>query len=521
MYEVSSKIYNNILFEMKEVLDEHEYNYNSLALRDIIDEWLTRKQDLLEMFSKHPNWDAERLMVKFDTDFERNVDKNEAQKLGWWLDARTDIRNKQFSVGDSWYPTNLLSMFVNQFNRFTYIPDEISYLLESMNALHEDFRFRTGMKVTKVVRKICETYEWHKIDGFEKEYAKYCDAICPIKVTRHTCISLNPIDFLLMSNGNSWDSCHYIGDYASDAGCYSAGTISYMLDEHSFIFYTVSSEFDGVEIEYERKIQRQVFGYNDNQLLQSRLYPQSNDNYAEVQYTDIRNIVQKVVADCCEKPNLWVKRKVGNNVQKGRYATVYDDWYHFSSLCSVSVLKEVIENELSPIVMGAEPICIECGERHYNTGNISCCYKKYSCVCCGDSIDEDDVRWVGDDPCCEDCATWCDDCEHYDYNDNVHWLPRYDRYVCDDCIDRDYHWCNDCRSYIHEDDCTYLESEGRYVCDECLTKYYEKCSECGEWVHKANIHEVVDPDTGEVKFYCNDCNYANSDKDDDEEELVW
>jgi hypothetical protein len=375
------------------------------------------------------------------------------------------------------------------------------------------------MKSTKVMRKICATFGWDKIEGherdingnlvkfnkFERVYARYCDALCPIKVTRHTCISLNPIDFLLMSNGNSWDSCHYIGDDCSDAGCYSSGTISYMLDEHSFIFYTVSSEFDGVKIEIEPKVQRQVFGYNDGQLLQSRLYPQSNDYSAEVQYTDIRNIVQKVVADCFEKPNLWVKRKVDGKVQRGRYATVYDDWYHFSSLCSVSVLKEVVESEHIPIVMGAQPMCIKCGDYHHTTGNISCCYMEHICSCCGDEICEDDIRWVGDNPCCPDCASWCDECEHYDYNDNVHWIQSEDRYVCDDCLDRYYRYCEDCNEYVHRDNCTYVGSIGEYVCDDCLERYYERCSECGVYYYKEDMTEVVDDETGEVKFYCSGC----------------
>lgn len=519
MYEISNEIYEGILREMEEVLEERDYDYNTDALRSILNTWLERKQNLLEMLSKHPNWDAERLMVKFDTDYCREINTDQTVCMYQMLINNTNANNYTCTDSKGWHYSLGYDILYVMLSMNTYIPEDDASKVEALNSMHENFRFRVGMKSTKVMRKICETFGWDKITGteydihgnlvtfnkFERVYAKYCDALCPIKVTRHTCISLNPIDFLLMSHGNSWDSCHYIGDYSSDAGCYSSGTISYMLDEHSFIFYTVSSDFDGVEIETEPKIQRQVFGYNDSQLLQSRLYPQCNDYSAEVQYTDIRNIVQKVVADCCEKPNLWVKRKVGNNVKKGRYATVYDDWYHFSNLCSVSVLKEVAESEHIPLVMGAQPMCIECGNYHTTDNNINCCYKEYHCVCCGEELNEDDVRWVGDNPCCSDCATYCDECEHYDYESNVRWVERYDRYVCDDCLERYYRWCDECESYVLKEECTYVESVNGYICDDCLEEYFEKCAECGEYHLKHEMIDVVDDETGEIKLYCVNC----------------
>lgn len=517
MYEVSNEIYEQILNEMKEELEEREYNYRDSSLRTILDAWKESKQGLLEMFSKHPNWDAERLMVKFDTDFSREIDTRATKAFCRWLFSKTDItalacqneEGEMFALCDiAW---GLLS-------NNTYIPETEQCKLNALNSLNENFRFRVGMKSTRVMRKICEAYGWDKITGverdrdgnlvefndFERQYAKYCDALCPIKVTRHTCISLNPIDFLLMSNGNSWDSCHYIGDRIDQAGCYSSGTISYMLDSHSFIFYTVSSDYNGVEIERTPKLQRQVFGYNDNQLLQSRLYPQGNDYGAENQYTDIRNIVQKVVADCCGKPNLWVKRKV-INVERGNYATVYNDWYHFSSLCSVSVFKDVADEEHNQIVMGAEPICIECGHHHYQQDNISCCYSDYTCSCCGANIDEDNAYWVGDEPYCRDCVEWCDECQDWYRREDGRYLENYDRWVCDDCLERYYHYCADCDEYVHEYDCTYVESVERYVCNDCLIENFTRCEECEEWIPNDQLKQIVDPETGEVHFYCKDC----------------
>ena len=78
---------------------------------------------------------------------------------------------------------------------------------------------------------------------------------------------MNPVDFLLMSNGNSWHSCHYIGDYPDEAGCFSSGTIAYMMGEDSFIVSVIDKEWPDDNLAFAPKINRQVFGYRDYQLL--------------------------------------------------------------------------------------------------------------------------------------------------------------------------------------------------------------------------------------------------------------
>jgi hypothetical protein len=319
-----------------------------------------------------------------------------------------------------------------------------------------------------------------------------------------------------MSNGNSWNSCHYIGSSPSGAGCYSSGTISYMLDEHSFVFYTVSSDYNGVEIERQPKLQRQMFGYNDNQLFQSRLYPQSNDSGAKQTYTDIRNIVQKVIADCCDKPNLWVKRKA-DNVYIGDGATAYPDWEHFNGLCSISVFKDSSDDDHDDIQMGTEPICIVCGYSHETEGNISCCTSKYECECCGSRIDdEDDVYYVDDGTYCRDCVVYCEICNNYELTERSTYIDSEGIDVCNGCRDDYFTWCGCCNEYVRNYNVTYVDNDGLYVCDECLESNYITCAECGDYVSYDDAHEVVNNTTGEITFYCRSC-FAEMEDDEDED----
>lgn len=522
MYEISGKIMSDIKNEFIRELENRDYDYSDSAIDDILDEWYHQKQGLLSLLSKHPNWEPERLMVHFDADYSRRLDTYITNNFFYWI--KNNYNNTALDVESAKVWNKCYEFMWNYCSAETYLPEikdqacgryndwgryeEYTYNpLDELNALLPELHARVGQKNTKIVGKICTHFGLDKIkkygtkfnpatgeveenaliDSYDKQFAKYCDALSPIKVTRHTCISLNPIDYLLMSNGNSWRSCHYIGDNANDAGCYSSGTISYMLDKHSIIFYTVDAGFNGVCIEREPKIQRQVFGYNDFQLLQSRLYPQNNDSGATDTYTDIRNIMQKVVADCLAAPNRWIKKRV-QNVEHGYNATCYPDWNCQTNLCSTSVLRGKENDNLKPIILGAVPICIECGERHGCDESINCCSSGYTCTECGDRIDEDDVYWVDEEPYCCDCVTYCEVCGEYEVNRNTTYIPSENRFVCDSCLDRYYVYCDDCEEYYDRDRMNYLENLDKCVCNDCFENYTQ-CNECGRWFYYTEINE--------------------------------
>lgn len=509
MYEVKTEVIRNIKEEFSNELNERNYEYSGYALDEIIDEWMKRKQNLLELFSKHPLWNPNKLMIQFDQDYDRRIELEELNRFCIWLYKQvttwcgynslnnlncTEKENDRRQDIISWINCNVKTQFFNE---------SMKEQIDIMNALNENFKLRTNMKSSKAIGKICREEGWDKLEEYNAKYAALCDNLNPIKVKRHTVISLNPLDFLLMSNGDSWESCHYIGDEYDDAGCYSSGTISYMLDECSFVFYTVSADHDGNNIELAEKSQREIFGYNDEVFIQSRLYPQANDSGADAVYDDIRHIVQKIIADCLDKPNLWTISKDLSNINEavklGRKATCYPDWhsgYPGSEHVSLSTLKS---RKMLPknIVLGAQPICITCGRKHDYTENISCCSDRYYCEKCGCRISSDDVCWVSDYPYCEDCSVYCEKCGCYEDIDNAKEIRG--SWYCEDCVDEIASYCDYCGEYELNEYGIYTE-EGHFYCEDCKDENAFRCDKCGEW-HDEDCG--IEMDDG--NWYCKYC----------------
>ena len=240
-----------------------------------------------------------------------------------------------------------------------------------------------GQKLSRVINKLCHYLGIDKDKDYNKEFAKFSDAVNPLTIKRHTVISVHPVDYFTMSFGNSWSSCHTIDKENircmgnSYHGAYSGGTMSYMLDETSVVFYTVDGKYNGNELELEPKINRNMFHIGEDKLIQGRVYPQTNDDKNSI-YEQFRNIMQKVIADCMSKPNMWKLRRGVNACadvieSKGVH---YRDYENFDD-CNVSYLKldDDTYNE-NRITVGHEQICPCCGKTHTREDCIECsdCY---------------------------------------------------------------------------------------------------------------------------------------------------
>lgn len=513
---VATEIRNEIIEEMTQELREREYSFGKQHLKTIVGTCLENKANLIELFSKHPNWKPEKLMIQFDTDIKREICTEEIYYFTKWLRSEVGGEYNFYAEDQSreWLICNFIGAIETQFFSKNMKKD-----IDEINKLNENYKLRTNMKSSKAIGKICREEGWDKLPEYNKRYAALCDCLNPFTVKRHTCISVNPIDYLLMSNGSSWESCHYIGDYESQRGCYSSGSISYMLDNHSFVFYTVDAAYDGNQIEREPKIQRQMFGYNDEVLVQLRLYPQSNDSGAEQVYDNIRAIVQKVIADCLGKANLWIKSKsdVEDVVHHGVGATCYPDWDKYNpggDHCSVSTHKERADGKANrEIVFGAKPICIACGEYHSIADNISCCEHVHYCADCGRRLDEEDIYWVDDEPYCRDCVEWCEECEHWVRANEINRVDGLQ--VCDSCLDRYYKECTGCGEMHHEDEMTCTD-DGYWFCEDCAETDTFVCPECGRRYYNENA--CYDPETD--TDYCISCYHNLLEKRKEEDEMA-
>lgn len=507
---------NALLENMKDLLDEYDYQYTEEALNKIIDTWATNKADLITAFKKHPNYLEGKFMIVFSHNFDRSVDAREITAFRDWLINSgitlavrefmpEDMRNHVIDYGMR-LPSGIFS-FVYDLPRNTeqYIDDEIAAKLDEIcPSIHA----HKGQKMSRVVNKLLSYIGYDKLSGYNRMFAKYADALNPLQITRHTVLSVNPLDYLTMSFGNSWASCHTIDKTNkrdmpnSYEGMYSSGTVSYMLDSPSMVFYTVDASYDGNEFWHEPKINRQMFHWGEDKLIQGRLYPQDNDGNNSA-YAPYREIVQSIMSELFGFTNLWTVSKGTSASAKFVVSegTHYKDYECYDD-CTLSRPKGS-ENE-NDITIGHDPICIKCGEEHDNQGNISCCRERNICAHCGCVIeDPDDVIWIDDEPYCDDCTYRCEVCGTYHViGDSTETRDCWN--VCPECLSENYTYCDECGEYVRNDYVQYVNGEDIYVCNNCFESYFRQCDECGEFYGADNMIERAE------RMLCHNCARSES-----------
>ena len=265
-----------------------------------------------------------------------------------------------------------------------------------------------------------------------------------------------------------------IRDSNMEDGCYSTGPLSYLLDETSMIVYTIDDGYCGDKYWREEKIMRNVFCYDNNVLLQSRMYP---DNSSEKK-SYYRQIVQKVFADALEKPNFWTVKyqdKV-NELVRSNSDFHYHDYDYSDYKANVSLLKD---EEHGKVYVGSGGMCLSCGGYLYET--------EY--------------------PYCENCnnggRNYCEYCEEHT-DEDVTYVEGYG-YVCETCLENNFVRCCECGEWFHVDD-AYETYYGDWVCRGCFEDCYFKCDECGE-IFRTN-EDSFDTDHGIICSGCFDEKYA-------------
>lgn len=517
-----------ILGDMQDLLIQYDYTYTDRALNKIIDTWAEQKADLIQLFKKHPNYVEGEFLIAFNTDWNREINDDGAYDFSLWIVKNMDTIKKNFpnyvlnikkeecmdkifpsyEYYDKLYPLTMATDFL-YYKCSCYATQFVSnQMAEALNKIDKSMHFSEGMKMSRAINKICHWLGIDKLPDYNKEFAKYADSVNPLKIVRHTIISLNPLDYLTMSFGNSWASCHTIDKENrrnmpnSYEGQYSSGTISYMLDKVSMVFYTVDASYNGNKYYLQNKINRCMFHYGKDKLIQGRVYPQSNDNNADGIYKDIREIVQRVMSECLKIPNYWITKRGVSEIGDYVYSegTNYPDYKYVNNCCICFPKdKEINKNE---IAIGHAPICIECGEAHNNSENINhCTSDKYVCEGCGCVVDEDDAIYIHGDYYCRDCAHCCAHCGDWELEEDMTWVESENSWVCECCRDNHYCYCDECREYHRDYHTQYLERYEITVCDDCIENNFFACAECGDYCRDEDVR--YDEDDG--YYYCEDC----------------
>ena len=285
---------------------------------------------------------------------------------------------------------------------------------EDIQNLSEAFphsQAKVGIKITRVIQKcLKELGLWQlatekEKETFNREYAKWCDSVSPLKVKKWLVISINFVDYLTMSCGNSWTSCLNIDKCRNfTSGMWSEGfnsrrVLDYALDPSTIVLYTIDENYNGDDYELQPKNTRQLFHFGEYKLVQARLYPQDKVARRNI-YTQYREVMEKVIADSLGEANLWSAPERGEIEYDGSIVNIpYEysgngSFIDFLDIASHGEYERDFQEEVNyvifrgstnrcdngvPMTVGStDAVCIMCGEKltenHHNAIACGSCY---------------------------------------------------------------------------------------------------------------------------------------------------
>lgn len=291
--------------------------------------------------------------------------------------------------GDSTYVKGLISKFYQEITQA-----KVKKFLKScsnaeivMNCLNrntsfENVKFRAGDKISRCIGKILDLYD---ITPAEKDsiLIKFSMLIQSVKVKGSAVLSIDPVDYITMSENNSnWESCH------SMSGCYRTGPFAYLQDGSTAISYAkpkddcVFTYGDDKTLAYSNKNWRQIvlFSKELKYATQLRQYPYTS----QANQSTVANIVMNVL-----------NAKSGLNYQI-QSIDVYDMPRYFAALhectgdgedlCYNDLTNEAFKTAYWISEIGVEPteeVLVE----YYRAGETARTGHYVPCLCgCGDEL---------------------------------------------------------------------------------------------------------------------------------------
>lgn len=359
-----------IVDTMESVFEEAHYNYTDKAVTKMAKKWAQNKSKLANILRTADGWDEKNLCVVRDITVVQQ-DASRAQK------AYQALLYSIYCSAQNRTPGELF--LADMYSEDILLSDARAGALSQRGAewLRDNLERRgfnvklslnVGAKFSRVMNAVLRAVieQGHfACPDYEKWFAAFSDAVKTKPEKLKFVLSIHPADYMRMSFGNSWESCHKLG-----RGCYQAGTLSYMLDTCSMVGYVVKPECKD-EYWKEGKIFRQMFMYNGAEMLKSRLYPDYSTNDA---------IYGTVFADCVAKilniPSDWEKvNSALTTMAQGKGSAAYPDftfsYYNTWSLVNPKYRSDdTVITKTTPI--GEPPMCPICGKVHKNK-NTCCC----------------------------------------------------------------------------------------------------------------------------------------------------
>lgn len=364
-----------IVDSMESVFEEADYSYTDEAVTIMAKKWAQNKSKLANILRKADGWDEKNLCVVRDI----TVEQRDASRAGKAYLAL--IYNIYCCAPDCTPGAKLLAAMYSENSLLSNAKSGAlsqegrAWLVVNLErqGFNVKFSLNVGAKFSRVINAVLRAVieQAHFVcPEYEKWFAAFSDSVKTKPEKLKFVLSIHPADYMRMSFGNSWDSCHKLGK-----GCYQAGTISYMLDTCSMVGYVVKPECKD-EYWKEGKIFRQMFMYNGAEMLKSRLYPDYSVNDA-IYGTEFAACVAKIL----DIPSDWEKvNSVLTTMTQGKNSSAYPDFI-YSRYNTWSLVNPKYRADCAFIAkttpIGEPPMCPICGITHRRTRS---CY----CNDCGD-----------------------------------------------------------------------------------------------------------------------------------------
>lgn len=310
------------------------------GLKIMLEDWAKAKKDLYILLGKNLKVCKEIEYQAGESEWKENVNilSQKFPAIFYMLDS---IPTKCFS-------DNVYRPFSSNMSRL--IPDA-----------------KNGMKLSTFLSKAVSNPK------FDIEYSKIMDSS---KIKGKIVLSIDPIDFILMSFNNSgWTSCHTIshGGESRNFGEFVSGIFSYICDKSTMIAFRHSDKICDYSIGHSKfqdisKNWRELFYIDTNTyaFCSSRQYPKYDENISK----EVRTMLEEIICNKLKIENKWKVQTISSSGELSKYmedVVAVDYPLHYNDMLhgfeGKLVYNKALNNlEATKMIIGSKPVCLICGK---------------------------------------------------------------------------------------------------------------------------------------------------------------
>lgn len=286
---------------------------------------MSSKQRLIDILSKHPNWNSDELCIEIPISLRREISyeniRNKGYELCEYISGQKPFNSTTSNIANTIFDLIEYPDFKIEDNVLKF---RLDYHFERIRNTEGFGELNLNQKASRIVKQLCTLLGIECNSTFEQLFAAYSDELSIKEQDCKFILSVNPADFITMSHGNSWKSCHSTRDY----GCYHAGCMSYATDNTTMIAYTIPID-SGKDYFDINKIKRQLFmlGKNQKCIMQSKMYPKNTDPILRDTFLDY--VMELLGESGCEIPE---GTGANTSIKTGTYTLHYPDYNYWRRL---------------------------------------------------------------------------------------------------------------------------------------------------------------------------------------------